>query len=373
MAIFKRGKIYWYHFYFNGQHIQESTKQGNPRVARNMESAHRTSLAKGEVGLRERKPVPTLHQFITNEFLPWAEATFRAKHKTFLWYRGGSRRLKEFEPLATTTLDQITGAQIATYIAHRQADELNITAINRELQILRRILRLAVEWGHVPQTAKIKMLPGETRRERVITPNEEARYLAAAAEPLASIATVLIDSGMRPEECFRLGWESVTWVNGRYGTLLVTHGKIAAARRVLPMTPRVRNILEAHWKTAGKPLEGWIWPAPTRSGHVEPSSIRKHHAKTFEIVAEEAAKNNLKPVRPFVLYTLRHTFLTRLGESGCDVWTLARIAGHSTIGISARYVHPSEDAVLAAITKLSGAAPARIEATEPEARPMLPS
>jgi integrase len=55
-----------------------------------------------------------------------------------------------------------------------------------------------------------------------------------------------------------------------------------------------------------------------------------------------------------VPYSLRHTFLTRLGESGCDVWTLARIAGHASINISARYVHPSEDAVLEAISKLDG-------------------
>jgi integrase len=59
-------------------------------------------------------------------------------------------------------------------------------------------------------------------------------------------------------------------------------------------------------------------------------------------------------VRPFVLYSLRHTFLTRLGESGCDTWTLARIAGHSSIAISARYVHPSHDLVLAAVEKLGG-------------------
>src|SRR5215510_7464687 len=39
MAIFKRGRVYWYHFIFNGEHIQESTKQGNPRVARQMEAA----------------------------------------------------------------------------------------------------------------------------------------------------------------------------------------------------------------------------------------------------------------------------------------------------------------------------------------------
>jgi integrase len=147
---------------------------------------------------------------------------------------------------------------------------------------------------------------------------------------------------------------SRTWVNGRYGTLLVTHGKTAAARRVLPMTPRVRTILETRWEAAGRPLEGWVWPAPTRSGHLESSSLKKQHAKTFKTIAEQSAANNLKPVRPFVLYSLRHTFLTRLGESGCDVWTLARIAGHSSITISSRYVHPSHDAVLDAMSRLGG-------------------
>jgi len=120
------------------------------------------------------------------------------------------------------------------------------------------------------------------------------------------------------------------------------------------MTPRVRTVLESRWEAAGKPQEGWIWPAGTRSGHVEPSSLRKHHAKAFETMAEEAAKRNEKPTRPFVLYSLRHTFLTRLGQSGCDVWTLARIAGHASIAISSRYVHPSEDAVLDAISRLGG-------------------
>ena len=174
--------------------------------------------------------------------------------------------------------------------------------------------------------------------------DEEAKYLAAAPEPLGSVATVLADTGMRPEECFRLRWEAIAWVNGRHGTLLVTHGKTAAARRVLPMTPRVRSILETRWQSADKPVEGWVWPAPTYSGHLEPSSIKKQHSK-----AVKASK-----VRPFVLYSLRHTFLTRLGESGCDTWTLARIAGHSSIAISARYVHPSHDSVLAAVERLAG-------------------
>ena len=57
MAIFKRGHIYWFHFVFNGEHVQRSTKQGNPRIARQIESAYKTQLAKGEVDLEEREKI----------------------------------------------------------------------------------------------------------------------------------------------------------------------------------------------------------------------------------------------------------------------------------------------------------------------------
>lgn len=83
-------------------------------------------------------------------------------------------------------------------------------------------------------------------------------------------------------------------------------------------------------------------------------AFASRHGNAFEAIAKEAAKRDEKPVRPFVLYSLRHTFLTRLGQSGCDVWTLARIAGHSSINVSSRYVHPSEDAVLNVMTRLGG-------------------
>lgn len=120
------------------------------------------------------------------------------------------------------------------------------------------------------------------------------------------------------------------------------------------MTLRVRNVLESRWEAAGKADEGWVWPAPTKSGHIEPSSLKKRHKQVFETLAEKAKEKNEKPVRRFVLYELRHTFLTRLGESGCDAWTLARIAGHSSIRISSRYVHPSDDAVLTAMARMGG-------------------
>src|ERR1700730_11765259 len=94
----KRGAcgVYWYKFMWMGKLVRKSTKQGNDKIARQMESAHRTSLAKGEVGLRDKKPAPTLSEFIENRFEPWAKSTFeKASPKTwFDWYRVGLRAIE---------------------------------------------------------------------------------------------------------------------------------------------------------------------------------------------------------------------------------------------------------------------------------------
>jgi len=343
MSIYKRGGVYWYKFMWKGELVRESTKQGNDKVARQMEAAHRTSLAKGEVGIREKKQAPTLAEFAEMRFAPWAKSA--TSPKTWLdYYRPGLRTISNYKPIASLRLDEITSEHASDFAAWRQSQGLQVSSVNSSLQVLRRILHVADDWGVIEQAPKIKLLPGERHREHVVAQEEEIRYLAAAPEPLASIATVLADSGMRPDGCHRLRWEVISWANGRNGTLLVTHGKTAAARRLLPMTPRVRALLQARWENAERPSDGWVWPAPTRVGHVDRSSLKKQHKKALRISG----------VRPFVLYSLRHTFLTRLGASGCDAWTLARIAGHSSVAISSRYVHPSEDNVLAAVNRLGG-------------------
>lgn len=402
MSIYKRGRIYYYHFIFNGEHVQESTKQSSRDVATDMERAHRVRLAKEKdekaakaeqlgcvvssvarcpecdkwfdtersVATRDLKkvcsdtcraswnkkclPVPTLENFCRARIEPWAKAQFeQTSPKTWLWYRTGLRSLYDYEPLANAKLDEITSEKIADFAAYRQTHSrrrspkkqrhgLQVTSVNSSLQVLRRVLRLAVDWGIIASAPKVKLLRGANHRERVISTDEEVRYLTTAAEPLSSIATVLIDSGLRPEECFRLRWENISFDAGRYGTMFNPFGKTKAARRLVPMTRRLRTLLEARWTKAAKPIEGWIWPAETASGHAEPSTIKKQHRNALK----------LSGIRPFVLYSLRHTFLTRLGESGCDVFTLARIAGHSNIQMALRYVHVSEDAAMVAMSRL---------------------
>ena len=63
MSLYKRGETWWYEFVFGGERIRESTKQGNKRTAEQIEAAHRTQLAKAEVGIKDRIPVPTLAEY----------------------------------------------------------------------------------------------------------------------------------------------------------------------------------------------------------------------------------------------------------------------------------------------------------------------
>lgn len=67
----------------------------------------------------------------------------------------------------------------------------------------------------------------------------------------------------------------------------------------------------------------------------------------------------------FVLHSLRHTFGTRLGESGADAFTIMRLMGHSTVTISQRYIHPSPEAVELAFERLTAMNVMRVPTNSP--------
>jgi integrase len=161
---------------------------------------------------------------------------------------------------------------------------------------------------------------------------------------LSDVVTILINTGLRPEENNRMDWDWINWDNGNYGTFMVNCGKTKAARRQLYMIPAVREVLERRWEAAGKPTQGWVWPAPTKSGHIEPHTVKKQHRKALA----------LSKVRPFVLYSLRHTFLTRLGDETGNVYKVMMAAGHSSVVMSQRYVHLHADSIQEAMERLGG-------------------
>lgn len=365
MGVYKRGDTYWYRFNWYGKQIRESTKQENLRVARQIEAAHKTALAKGEVGIRKRTPAPSLKDFAEREFTPYIESHFKDKPNTLAYYTFGVKRLLDFTPLASSAIDAINAAKMTAFIAKKRNEGLEVSSINRQLEVLRRMLKLAAEWGRVDKVLpRVSMLPGQKRRERVLSTKEEQKYFDAAnaigdglleayeraltgiratkrgEEPikpqdpylLRGLATLLIDCGLRPEECYRLRWDEI-----REGSLHISHGKTASARRVIPLPGRAAAIIEMRRSTTNCE---WVFPAHTRSGHIEQSSIRKVHGKACKLAG----------VDDFPPYTLRHTCLTRWAEV-MDPYTLAYLAGHSDFATTRRYVHPRKETVLQAIER----------------------
>jgi integrase len=207
------------------------------------------------------------------------------------------------------------------------------------------MLKLAVEWGKVEKLRpKVEMLSGENHRERVLSPDEEQRYLAAASAQsflLRDVTTILLDCALRPEECFRMRWEDV-----RDGALHILYGKTENARRTIPITQRMAAQLDMRQTDAASE---WVFPAPTATGHIEKSTLKKQHKKALA-----AAR-----VEPFTLYTFRHTCLTRWAAF-MDPDTLAYLAGHRDFSTTRRYVYPQADTIKAAIEKARGGTEAGI-------------
>ena len=341
MAIFKRGKVYWYHFYFNGQHIQRSTKQGNPRVARQMEAAHRTALAKGEVGIVERHPAPTLKNF-AQRFVDAIQVRCAPKPRTIAFYVQKIGRLLEFEPLATASLDAIDEARIEQYVQQR-AKQVAPATVNRELATLRRLLRLAHEWKEINRVPRIRMLPGERIRDYVLSHATERFYLEIAPQPLRDVAILLLDTGLRVGEAVNLLWRDVRLEpahGAKFGYLRIVEGKSKYAKRRLSLTSRVRAMLTARKQ---KSRSAWVFPGASAEKPILVTSLDHKNAEVRKL---------LKLSGEFVIHSLRHTMLTRLGEAGADAFTIMRIAGHSSVTVSQRYMHPTPETLERAFERL---------------------
>ena len=355
MGVYKRGGTYWFKFAWNGETIRESAKTGNKRTAEQIEAARKTQLAKGDVGIRDRAPVTTFAEFAKTDFLPHVESRFADKPGTLAYYRIQVGHLTGFAAIANAKLDAVTPEAITGFIEKRRQAKYEVATINRALQVLRRMLRLAVEWGKIDKSpARVALLPGENRRERVLSPSEESAYIKAAgdigeatiaayeralggiravqrgkqptkpADPfvLRDVATVLLDCGLRPDECYRLRWDQY-----REGSLHIATGKTANARRTVPLSDRGAAILEMRRESTGG---DWIFPASTQSGHIDLSSLKKQHAKACLLAKFEHVP----------LYTFRHTCLTRWAGH-MDPYSLAYFAGHSSFVTTRRYVHPN--------------------------------
>ena len=353
----KGRRYYKVKFQYKGETIHKATRATDAKTARSIEGTIRAELAKGNWGILERKPAPTLKDFLAKDFLPFTRTRCAGKPKTRQYYEYGADRLSTSD-LASLKITEITGKH-ATQFAARNST-LKASTINCGLRTLRRALNLAYEWGKLDKPVRVPLAKGERQRDRVLSDAEITLYLDQCRQPWKDAATLILGTGMRPGEVYGLRWEFVL-LNGSGGLIQVSEGKSKAARRILPIIPDVYRMLKARHEAQDKPTVGWVFPSTAKCGHLEQGTGKTQHSAAIAKVNAETIKANAKleaagekplplPLPPFEPYVMRHTALTRMAPF-CDAFTLARIAGHSSITITQRYCHPQADAVEAAFSK----------------------
>ena len=309
---------------------------------------YRTLLANGEVGIEDQTPAPTLREF-AQQFIDFVQTRHANKPETVKFYASRLKRLLEWEPLREAHLDRINESLIERYIGARRK-LVGVVAVNRELATLRRILHIAHEWKIIKSVPKVRLLPGEQSRDFVLDHPTEQSYLEACPPLLHDVAIVLLDSALRLGEALALQWPDVHLEpagGARYGWVQVRDGKTKNARRTVPLAARVGRLL-AEKRQAAK--AAWVFPGDSPDVAVLGTSLAHMHTKVCR--PGQGKKRRYIFPRDFVLHSLRHTCLTRLGEAGADAFTIMKLAGHSSVTVSQRYVHPTGETVQLAFDRL---------------------
>lgn len=362
MAIFKRGRTYWFHFYWNGEHVQRSTRQGNPRVARQIEAACKTALARGEVGILERRAVPTFRDF-ADQFRKSVATKCADKPQTIEFYNSKLARLLEFSPLANAKLDGLDEALIDSYVQHRR-QAVSPGSVNRELATLRKALRLAYEWKVLNRVPRIRMLPGERVGEFVLSREQERLYLEMAPQPLRDLAVLILDTGLRLGEALALQWADIhleSVANAPHGFIRVRDGKTRNAKRSVPLTGRIHAMLASRQTAGHLP---WVFTSQCNDGPLSRFTVRDQH---------EVLRRALRLPPDAVIHSFRHSMLTRLGASGADAFSIMKLAGHCSVVVSQRYVHPSGETIGRAMARLDAMNRGLTESPPDSAKRQLPA
>jgi len=234
----------------------------------------------------------------------------------------------------------------ATYTQGKQPPRsYSPKTVNHALIAVRRAFNWAAQTDRLPAGrnpfAGVELLPVEGR-QRVAT---EAEYQALLAhctdDAFRDVLVAMRHTSARPQDVYTLEWPMVNWQD-RLWKLTRHKTSRTQARpkpRVIGMNAEVEAMLRERMRRYG--------PA----GHVFLNADGKPWTKDALGLRMRRLRRRAG-VRPdergeqFVLYTNRHTFLTRAGaDPTVSHATLMEVAGHTDPRTTARYVHAAQVAV----------------------------
>ncbi len=282
--------------------------------------------------------------FIDDVFLKWSRESKRS------WKDDEQRAkpLKEF--FKGRSLHDITPMLIEKFKFERlktptKHDRTRSPAtVNRELQVLSRVLSMAYENGIIDSNpmSRVRRLREPSARVRYLTTEEETALLNALSgygEHPQALVTLALETGMRLGELLNLRWKNITADSDFMGGAIFVEVTKTDRPRAIPATERAMNLLRQLRQDA--PDHEQVF-SHTRTGR-----CRRQMIKVFERARKDAK------LEDFRFHDLRHTFATRLRAAGVHQMDIMTLLGHRTLKVTLGYAHAVPERLRSAVDSLS--------------------
>ena len=343
-SLYRRGKIWWMAYVVDGRQRCESSGTTNKRVAQKILNMRLAEIIEGRFRLPKTNP-PRLEQF-SEEFLDSIRHQNTRKR-----YASSVANLQAH--FGDAKLTEISPERIDEFKDSRLTSKARAATVNRDLAVLRRMLRIAERRRLITATPfrEVEML--EERKERrqphILTYAEEERLLSVAPDHIRVLAVLILDTGLRSgREALALKWEDVDFVNK---SIRIKKSKTFADIRAVPMSNRCKAELMSCQELLGAEFSEYVFANPQRpQTHLK--DVRRAWPKALKAAGLEF----------FWLYDLRHTFASRLTEAGVSPIFVAQIMGHSSSSnILQTYAKANDEYRRAAICSLEAHREAQCE------------
>lgn len=339
LEVRKRGKTFYLR-YRSERGITRQMRLADARdvtlsQARQLADRARNQIAMGEdpaEARAARRQVPTLAEFIKQDFLPHIQTYKRS------WRSDVSLLNNHLLPaMGHQYLDAITRRDVQRLISSRREMGKAPGTCDRMLILTRYIFSLAIKWkvsGVKENPAKeVDLLKVDNKRERFLSEAEVRRLYTAlmgSEHPmLRFIVPMLLLTGARKREVLDARWQDFDSENRMWRIPVTKSGR----PRTVPMSDGVLAILDALPRDQAC---GYVFANPeTKRPYV---SIHK----AWDAVRTRAG---LRDVR---MHDLRHSFASFLINGGRTIYEVQHLLGHTQVKTTERYAHLQQETLLKA-------------------------
>ena len=327
MACYKRGKVWWFSFVFDGQRIQRSTKVENRREAENIAKAAWTQLARGEVGIAEK---PNAKRLTVSELVVALEADFELRRKANEANLSVLRIVKT--AFGSKLAGKLTNEDVTAYIAKMRKKKRKDSTISKHLKFLSQAFKLAKL-----APPDIPTLEAAAVRTGFLTRAQFELLRAHLPEDLRDFALFGFLTGWRKGAIQKLEWNDLRDGN----VYLRAENSKNDNPYFVPLSGEVAELIERRRsrRAVGTVLSNLVF-------HRAGTPVRDF-GKSWATAAKRAGFEGC------LFHDLRRSAARNLIRSGVAQAVAMRITGHETPSMFTRYNITSEDDLRDAIEKVT--------------------